>query len=256
MPPPYVPDKSNDKSKEKSGKIFCALDTNSIDQAKIWARDIAPVTGAIKFGMEFFNAHGPQGVIDVLNSLNQSSQDNKISVFLDLKYHDIPNTVAGAVRSVTTILAAAGHAPAYLNIHCGGGPAMMRAAKDACPDGVKLLGVTMLTSIDQAESNDIGFSGTPGENAIRLAKLAEQCGLDGVVCSALEIAAIRQNCTPEFETMVPGIRPAGSATNDQRRVMSPDQAFKAGATNLVIGRPITASPNPGQTARDIIKSCE
>ena len=227
-------------------KIFVALDTSDLDQAKHWAQEIAPITGALKLGMEFVNSFGPQGI----EAIQKAAPD--AALFIDLKFHDIPNTVAGAVSTICT-----NFAPAYLNVHAGGGEKMMRAAKDACGNTTKLLAVTILTSLSQNELTQIGYEGeTEADSVIRLAKLTENCGLDGVVCSSHEIALIREHCAPNFETMVPGIRPAGSATNDQTRIMTPAEAIECGATNLVIGRPITQAANPAQAAQDILKDIQ
>lgn len=224
-------------------KIFCAVDTPDLDIAKSLASKISPVTGTLKLGLEFFNAQGPQGVQHVHNSNPESD------LFLDLKYHDIPNTVAGAIRSITQILQ-----PAYLNVHCAGGMDMMKAARDACPPETKLLGVTILTSLSQGDLQDIGFQGDSSENVVRLAMLAEEAGLDGIVCSAHEIDVIRQTCGPDFELMVPGIRPEGNVADDQKRIKPPLEAINEGATHLVIGRPITRAEDPAAAAQAILDS--
>lgn len=221
--------------------IFCALDTSDLDQAKRWASQVGPVTGALKVGMEFVNSFGPQGIEAVQNACPDAA------LFIDLKFHDIPNTVAGAVRTTC-----ANFAPAYLNIHAAGGETMMRAAKDACGAETKLLAVTILTSLSEEELTSVGYKDGLSERVIQMAQLTEKCGLDGVVCSPKEIELIRQNCGASFETMVPGIRPAGADIGDQKRVMTPSAALQKGATNIVIGRPITAAPDPAQAARDIL----
>jgi len=150
-----------------------------------------------------------------------------------MKYHDIPNTVAGAVKTISHNLA-----PAYLNVHASGGQAMMEAAKTACAPQTRLLAVTILTSLDKAAIDDIGYHGDVSQSVSRLAHLTQTSGLDGIVCSAHEIQMIREQCAADFALMVPGIRPAGSDTGDQKRIMTPKQALNAGATHLVIGRPI------------------
>jgi len=231
-------------------KIFVALDTSDLDQAKHWASEIAPITSALKLGMEFVNSFGPQGI----EAIQKAAPD--AALFIDLKFHDIPNTVAGAVRTIC-----ANFAPAYLNVHASGGETMMRAAKEACEEAsngqTKLLAVTILTSLSQKELTQIGYEGqTEADSVIRLAKLTQDCGLNGVVCSSHEIALIREHCAPNFETMVPGIRPASAATNDQTRIMTPAEAIACGATNLVIGRPITQAENPAQAAQDILKEIQ
>lgn len=223
--------------------VFCAIDTDDIEQAVKLAAAIGPVTGGIKLGLEFFNAHGPQGVARVMAAAGGAQ------LFLDLKFHDIPNTVAGAVRA-----ACKATNPAYLNVHAAGGLEMMRAAKAACAPGTKLLAVTILTSLSTVELGDVGFEGPADTCVARLAKLAKQAGLDGVVCSALEIAALRKALGPDFILMVPGIRPKGAEAGDQKRIMDPQAAIAAGASHLVIGRPITQSPDPAAAAQQILES--
>ena len=226
-------------------KIYCALDTPDLNIAQSLAQKIGPVTGTLKCGLEFFNAHGPQGLLKLMDTVPD------LGLFLDLKYHDIPNTVAGAIRSLTCVVQ-----PDYLNVHASGGYDMMRAARDACPDDIKLLGVTILTSLDAHALQTIGFQLSPKDSAVQLAKLAQECGLNGVVCSAHEIQAIRQECGPDFELMVPGIRPEGSSTDDQKRVMTPRNAIDKGATHLVIGRPITQSNDPAKAAQNILDTLQ
>ena len=231
-------------------KIYCAVDTPDLDAAKEIIAKISPAGVGVKLGMEFFNFNGSQGVRDILENCDNPP------VFLDLKYHDIPNTVAGAVR------AACAMGVSYLNVHASGGLEMMRAAKQAAAEGAakygkpepKLLAVTLLTSIDQEEAARVGFSGSISERVVALAELTKEAGLDGVVCSALEIKAIRAACGPDFVLMVPGIRPAGSDTGDQKRVMTPKDAMAAGATHLVIGRPITQATDPARAAQEIMDS--
>lgn len=223
-------------------KIFCAVDTNHLDKAIAIAQSIEGVCG-VKLGLEFFNAHGVKGVKQVMKSVTDTP------LFLDLKYHDIPNTVAGAVRAVTQ-----GITPAYINVHATGGLEMMKAAKDACPPDTKLLAVTVLTSIDEDTLSSVGQGNDTKSQVERLAKLAKEAGCDGVVCSSHEIEIIRAACGDDFITMVPGIRPAGSDVGDQKRVMTPKEAVDLGASHLVIGRPITQSDDPKQTAQDILSS--
>jgi len=168
-------------------------------------------------------------------------------LFLDLKFHDIPNTVAGAVRAISE-----NFAPAYVNVHAVGGRAMMEAAKYACGDKTKLLAVTLLTSLDEAAVVEVGYREGLAQRVEQLACLTRDVGLDGVVCSAHEIERLRAACGDDFVLMVPGIRPAGAAKGDQKRVMSPEEALGVGATHLVIGRPITGAPDPAQAAADIL----
>ena len=221
--------------------IFCALDTPDLNQATAWAKQVGPVTGALKLGMEFVNAFGPQGI----EAVQKAAPD--AALFIDLKFHDIPNTVAGAVRATCN-----NFAPAYLNVHAAGGVEMMQAAKEACGADTKLLAVTILTSLDQESIRMVGYQHELSDQVTRMAKLTQDSGLDGVVCSALEIEQIRTLCGPSFELMVPGIRPAGAQTQDQKRVMTPEQALSAGATHLVIGRPITGAADPAAAAQDIL----
>jgi orotidine-5'-phosphate decarboxylase len=169
-------------------------------------------------------------------------------VFLDLKYHDIPNTVAEAVR------AAAGIGADLVNVHAGGGPAMLAAAAAAgTASGILVVAVTVLTSIDAHELRATGIEATPAEQVVRLARLAQANGIPGVVCSALEIGALRQACGPEFILVVPGIRPTGSEKDDQKRVMTPRDAAAAGADYIVVGRPIRQAPDPQAAVRQILE---
>ena len=220
--------------------VFVALDTPSLDRARTLAQTLKPFVGGVKLGLEFYGANGPDGVRAIASA--------GAPVFLDLKLHDIPNTVAGAMKALAPIGAA------ILNVHASGGAAMMRAAAEAAGTGehrAKIIAVTVLTSLDDRELPEIGVSGTALEQAVRLAVLAKESGLDGVVCSPHEIAAVRAACGPEFLIVTPGVRPAGGALGDQKRVMTPKQAVDAGADILVIGRPITGAPDPVKAARQI-----
>lgn len=233
---------------DKAGKtplIFCALDTSDLNQAVHWARAVGPVTGGLKLGLEFVNSFGPQGIEAVQKACPQAA------LFIDLKFYDIPNTVAGAVRTICR-----NFSPAYLNVHASGGQAMMEAAKEACVQShsgdSKLLAVTVLTSLSDDELQKIGYEKGLSDRVVQMAGLAQKSGLDGVVCSAHEIELIRKACGSDFVLMVPGIRPVGSDQGDQKRVMTPKQAVQAGATHLVIGRPITGSDDPARAAQDIL----
>ncbi len=226
-----------------SPKIFCAIDTDNLDHACALAKQIAPVTGGIKLGLEFFNNFGPQGIDKILKSAPEAQ------LFIDLKFHDIPNTVAGAVRGICN-----NFSPAYLNVHAAGGLEMMQAAKAACEKQTKLLAVTILTSLDQHAINEIGYDRSVSEQVIKMAQLTKKAGLDGVVCSAHEIELLRNACGDDFALMVPGIRPHGTAQGDQKRVMTPNEALNAGATHLVIGRPITGADDPAKAAAEILRS--
>jgi orotidine-5'-phosphate decarboxylase len=171
-----------------------------------------------------------------------------LPLFLDLKWHDIPNTVAGAVRAALPL------GPFMLNVHASGGPAMLKAASEAAGGRTLMIAVTVLTSLDDADLEAVGLRGPAPARAVALARLAQACGLDGAVCSAHEIAAIREACGPDFRLIVPGVRPAGAETGDQKRVMTPRDAKRAGADYLVVGRPITGAADPAAAARAIVES--
>jgi orotidine-5'-phosphate decarboxylase len=220
--------------------VFVALDTPSLDRASALARSLKPFVGGVKLGLEFYGANGPAGVRAIVSA--------GAPVFLDLKLHDIPNTVAGAMKALAPIGAA------IINVHASGGAAMMRAAAEAARVGeprAKIIAVTVLTSLEDRDLPQIGLSDTALNQALRLAVLAKDSGLDGVVCSPHEIAAVRAACGPQFLIVTPGVRPAGADLGDQKRVMTPRQAVEAGADILVIGRPITAAANPAQAAKQI-----
>lgn len=220
--------------------IYCALDRPDLEGALALGRSLADVVGGLKVGLEFVTANGPTGVRDIVGL--------GLPVFLDVKFHDIPNTVAGAVR------AAASLGVAMLTLHVAGGPAMLRAALDAAASRDPrpwLLGVTVLTSVDDRDLAALGVGGSAADQVLRLADLAQTSGLDGVICSPHEIAALRRQCDTEFKLVVPGIRPQGSAADDQKRTMSPSEAAALGADALVIGRPITGACDPRAAAQAI-----
>jgi orotidine-5'-phosphate decarboxylase len=224
--------------------VFVAIDTTDLGEAKTWAKRLSGSVGGIKLGLEFFLARGPAGVSAVM------AEAPGMPLFLDLKLHDIPNTVAGAVRAVAALK------PRYLTIHAAGGPAMLRAAAEAAAksgkDRVKLLGVTVLTSLDAQDLKRVGFADRPmAEQVAALASLSKECGLDGAICSPHEVASLRRAMGPDFVLMVPGVRPVWSDPGDQKRVMTPAEAMRAGATHLVIGRPITRAADPLEAARRI-----
>ena len=228
--------------------VFCALDTTDLTKAKSLATALRPFIGGVKLGLEFFTTHGAAGVCDI-TALG-------MPVFLDLKFHDIPNTVAQAVKAAVALDVA------MLTIHTLGGAAMMKAAAEAASsESVRLgkkrphiLGVTILTSMEEAELPSVGITGSSLEaEVLLLASQAEKSGLDGIVCSAHEIATIRKSC-PRLTLVVPGVRPEGAAIGDQKRVMTPQAAMKQGADYLVIGRPITESTDPAKAAADIMLS--
>jgi orotidine-5'-phosphate decarboxylase len=226
-------------------QILLAIDTTDVATARAQAAATRGAVGGIKLGLEFFTAQGPQGV--------RAVAPDGVPLFLDLKLHDIPNTVAGAVRAVTPLR------PTLLTVHAGGGGAMLRAARDAAGEAAakaavprpRIVGVTVLTSLAEADMAAVGQHGPIADQARRLAALAQSCGLDGVVCSPHEIAALRAECGEGFLLVVPGIRPAWAAAGDQKRVMTPAEAARLGADCLVIGRPITAADDPAAAARRI-----
>jgi orotidine-5'-phosphate decarboxylase len=217
--------------------VYVALDTPDVKTALALAGAVRPHVGGLKVGLEFVSANGPEGVRAVA-ALG-------LPVFLDVKLHDIPNTVAGAVRALS------GLGVSIINVHASGGTAMMRAAKEAAGSGVKIIAVTILTSLDDADMEIIGYSEGASMQALRLARLAQISGLDGVVCAATDLAAIRAACGPDFLTIVPGSRPAGSDVQDQKRFMTPSAARAAGADILILGRPVTAAADPAAAARAV-----
>ncbi|PTQ78632.1 orotidine-5'-phosphate decarboxylase [Nitrosomonas oligotropha] len=213
-------------------RIIVALDFPSAEDALKLARKLKPHLCRLKVGKELFTAAGPQLVEKLMHM--------EFDVFLDLKFHDIPNTVASACK-------AAAHLGVWMmNVHALGGRKMLTAARDTIPQSsnTKLIAVTLLTSMDQSDIADIGLQGKPEQIVMRLAQLAKDCGLDGVVCSALEATNLRQQFGADFCLVTPGIRPADSQVNDQKRITTPQQAIENGASYLVIGRPITQSNNP------------
>ncbi len=209
---------------------------------------LADSVGAFKLGLEFFTANGAESVQHI-------AIGSQLPIFLDLKFHDIPNTVAGAIR------ATAGIDAFMMTVHTAGGKAMLRAAVDASMEVAAMtgkerpliVGVTVLTSFDRDDLAATGITDTMQDQVMRLADLAQQSGLDGVVCSPHEIALLRRQCGAEFKLIVPGIRPAGSDTGDQKRVTTPQEALANGADYLVIGRPITAAPDAREAALNILR---
>lgn len=219
-------------------RLIVALDFQSRDEILRTADQLRGVAGVLKIGLQALTANGP----DLVNELAGRGE----KVFLDVKFHDIPNTVQQAV-------AAASQLGAYmLTIHASGGPAMMSAAAKA-KNRVRLLGVTILTSLDDDELRKIGFEGNAQRNVARLARLARQSGLDGVVASPLEIATVRQEAGDGFLIVTPGIRAPGESTEDQRRTLSAAEAVRAGADYIVVGRPITRAPDPRAAATRLVE---
>lgn len=221
-------------------RIFCAIDTADMDQALALAGIMQQTGCGIKLGLEFFGANGPRSIATITGKYSD------VPLFLDLKFHDIPATVAGAVRAAVRLQ------PAYLNVHVAGGADMMKAACDAAVEesehqGIKapkILGVTILTSLNDNDLANIGYESTVDVQVPSMARLAQRNGMDGVVCAAREIAMVRNECGDDFVLMVPGIRFAGRDRQDQKRVMTPKNAVQAGATHLVIGRAITQAKDP------------
>ena len=214
-------------------RIIIALDMAEARDALQLAERIDPTRCRLKVGKELFTRAGPAVVEQLIGK--------GFSVFLDLKYHDIPNTVAGACR------AAADLGVWMVNVHAQGGRRMMEAAREAVAGRTqrpRLVAVTLLTSLGQDDLLDVGLQGTPLDNVVRLARLAREAGLDGVVCSPQEIKALRQTLPKAFLLVTPGIRPAGAETQDQKRVMTAAEAVQRGSTYLVVGRPITRAEDP------------
>lgn len=230
--------------------VYVAIDTTDIERAAALAGAVGPHVGGLKLGLEFFGAHGPDGV--------RRLSARGLPVFLDLKLHDIPNTVAGAMRGLVRLK------PSLTTLHGGGGKAMIEAAVGAAAEAAaeigvarpRLLAVTVLTSTAESELAGLGVAGSMAEQVKRLAGLAQEAGADGVVASPHEIEPLRRQCGPGFLLVIPGIRPAWAAANDQKRVMTPAEAKALGADILVIGRPITAAADPCAAAQRIVQELE
>ena len=219
-----------------SSPIYVAIDTPDLAQALILATAVRRHAGGLKLGLEFFSANGPAGVHELA--------ELGLPIFLDLKLHDIPNTVAKAIGALRAI------EPAVLTIHAAGGRAMMEDAKAAAPAATKVVAVTVLTSLDERDLKATGVRGGPHDQVERLAALAREAGLDGIVCSGAEVKAAHA-AWPKGFFVVPGVRPAESPVGDQKRVITPRAAMDAGASILVIGRPITAAEDPDGAIRAI-----
>jgi orotidine-5'-phosphate decarboxylase len=225
---------------ERRNPICVAIDTPDLSRAESLVHALRNHAGYAKVGMEFFYAHGARGYEAVARS--------GLPIFLDLKLHDIPNTVAQAMKS----LMALEPKPAIVNLHATGGVDMMKAAADAVAGRSKLIAVTVLTSLSSEDVKTSGFAMDTQSLATHLAGLAKKSGLDGVVCSPLDLAQIRHECGKDFLTVVPGIRPAITEAGDQKRIATPAAALRAGADILVIGRPITGAADPASAARTIL----
>ncbi|HEU5481550.1 MAG TPA: orotidine-5'-phosphate decarboxylase [Sphingomicrobium sp.] len=209
--------------------VFVAIDTPDLERARSLTKSVKSVAGGVKLGLEFFCANGPSGVHDIAAM--------GLPVFLDLKLHDIPNTVAKAMQALRPL------EPAVVTVHAAGGRAMLEDAKAAAPEKTKVVGVTVLTSLDREDLGSIGVNGKPAEQVERLAALARESGLDGIVCSGEEVKAAKR-AWPQGFFVVPGVRPQGSGTGDQKRIVTPRKALDSGASILVIGRPVTQAADP------------
>ncbi len=216
--------------------IFVAIDTADLVRAREIARAVRGAAGGIKLGLEFFSANGPAGVAEL--------GEFELPLFLDLKLHDIPNTVAKAVQALRSL------EPAILTVHAAGGRAMLENAKAAASPKTKIVAVTVLTSLDEKDLAAAGVKGSAAEQVARLAALAQSAGLDGIVCSGEEIGAARK-AWPDGFLVVPGVRPKGSGVADQKRIVTPRGAIDDGASILVIGRPITDAEDPSAALRSI-----
>lgn len=219
-----------------SNPIYLALDIPQLEAAKALAGKVKAHIGGIKLGLEFFCAHGHHGVHEIAHL--------GLPIFLDLKLHDIPNTVAGAMQSIHVL------EPAIVTVHASGGRAMMEDAKAAAGGQTKVVAVTMLTSLDERDLARTGVNGSAHDQVMRLAELAEASGLDGIVCSGHEVGKVRKQWKDGF-FVVPGLRTSGKANGDQKRVSTPRQARDDGASVLVVGRPISRADDPAAAARAI-----
>lgn len=219
-----------------SNPVYLALDVPSLEAGKALLSKVKDHIGGIKLGLEFFCAHGSHGVHEIAHM--------GLPIFLDLKFHDIPNTVAGAMQAVHML------EPKIVTVHASGGRAMMEDAKAAAADGCKVVAVTMLTSLDERDMERTGIAGSAEDQVMRLADLAHDAGLDGIVCSGQEVGKVHKQWKDGY-FVVPGLRPAGANVGDQKRVVTPRQARDDGASVLVIGRPISKAPDPAAAARAI-----
>ena len=219
-----------------SNPVYLALDLPQLDAARALAEKVKAHVGGFKLGLEFFCAHGHHGVHEIAHV--------GLPIFLDLKLHDIPNTVAGAMQAIHVL------EPAIVTVHASGGRAMMEDAKAAAALGTRVVAVTMLTSLDERDLKRTGVDGNAHDQVMRLAELAQTAGLDGIVCSGREVGEVRRQWKDGF-FVVPGLRPDGGAKGDQKRVVTPRQARDDGASVLVVGRPISRADEPLEAARAI-----
>ncbi|MBX6381608.1 MAG: orotidine-5'-phosphate decarboxylase [Microbispora sp.] len=217
--------------------IAVALDAPDLETAARWAGLVTPHVSTVKVGLELYLRYGP----DVIASVRGASG---VQIFLDLKLHDIPNTVGAAARAVARLK------PTYLTVHAAGGHAMVKAAVEAAPN-TQIAAVTLLTSLSEADLGEIGIQGPPEDVVRRMAAVAVSAGAQALVCSPREVAAVRTEVGPDVTLITPGVRPAGADTQDQARVATPEEAIARGADLLVIGRPITGAPDPGAAAAGI-----
>jgi orotidine-5'-phosphate decarboxylase len=220
--------------------IAVALDAPDLETAARWAGLVTPHVSTLKIGLELYLRYGPEVVASVRGA-------SGVQIFLDLKLHDIPATVAAAARAVARLR------PALLTVHAAAGPAAIRAATDAAPEA-RIVAVTVLTSLGDSDLRLIGLAGPTGDAVRRLAALAVEAGAHGLVCSPQEVAAVRSEVGDDIVLITPGVRPAGADVNDQARVATPEEAVRAGADLLVIGRPITGAADPGAAAAGIAAS--
>ncbi len=229
---------------ETRNPICVAIDTPDMERAGFLAQSLKGHVGYLKVGMEFFYAHGQAGYLEMAQ--------HGVPIFLDLKLHDIPNTVANGLNALMQLEIT----PAMINVHATGGPAMLKAASQAIDGRAKLIAVTILTSLDNDDLKAAGFNPEMStcDHATNLAKLAKANGVDGIVCSPHDLQSIRTACGDDFLTVVPGIRPQGSDVQDQKRIATPKSALESGADILVIGRAITGAADPVKAAQDILVS--
>jgi len=216
--------------------IFVAIDTPDLKLATDIAEAVREHAGGVKLGLEFFSAQGPEGVRRI--------RGLGLPLFLDLKFHDIPNTVAKAVEAIAPL------EPAILTVHAAGGHEMLFAAKRAAPPTTRVVAVTLLTSLDANDLSDLGIHRSPAEQVAHFAWVARDAGVDGIVCSGAEVSKAKAAWSDGY-FVVPGIRPAGANVDDQKRVVTPARALQDGASVLVIGRPITGAPDPAQAIKEI-----
>ena len=224
----------------KPAPVAVALDAPDLETAARWAALVTPHVSTVKIGLELYLRYGPDAVASVRGA-------SGVSVFLDLKLHDIPATVSGASRAVARLR------PDWLTVHAAGGPDVVRAAVEAAP-GTMVAAVTVLTSLSDDDLDQVGMACPVSDAVLRLAALSVDAGARGLVCSPREVAAVRAAVGPDVTLITPGVRPAGTASHDQARVATPEEAMRAGADLLVIGRPITAAPDPGAAAAAIAAS--